>query len=318
MSSFTKIIATKTKRLSTIIGNFPYLIPYAFNKPLNDTYMTLKWEQAYLEWYATNKYSGQGEIVELGCWLGSSTIPLAIGLENNRRVLEKDKRINAYDLFLWQSWMDRSVRKTQLKGKFKPGDSFVEEYKHRINSWKNRIEIHAGDLNQIGWQQENKIELLFNDASKSWQLANSIIRNFYPSLIPGVSTCIEQDFAHSLTPWIHPIGYHFKDYFEPLCHVPFSQSVVFKYVKSIPDDLLHTSYSSEFFSMKDIDSAFDYSLSLVAKDMQPNIWGAKVKFFIDLGDVDRAWYEFKKAVSTGLYALELIQIKKRYFQDRPL
>ena len=318
MPSFIQILPTKTKRLSTIIGNFPYLIPYALNKPLNDTYMTLKWEQAYLEWYATNKYSGQGEIVELGCWLGSSTIPLAMGLENNRRVQTKNKRINAYDLFLWQSWMNRSVKKTQLKGKFQPGDSFVDEYKHRISPWKNLVEIHAGDLNQIGWQQDKKIELLFNDASKSWQLANSIIHNFYPSLIPGVSTCIEQDFAHSLTPWIHPIGYYFKDYFEPLCHVPFSQSVVFKYIKPIPDYLLNTSYSSEFFSMKHIDSAFDYSLSLVSKDMQPNIWGAKVKFFIDLGDLDRAWYELTKAVSMGLYALELIQIKKRYFPEKSL
>lgn len=70
--------------------------------------------------------------------------------------------------------------------------------------------------------------------------------------------------------------------------------------------------------MKDIESAFDYSLGLVSKDMQPNIWGAKVKFFIDLGDIDKAWYEFKKAISLGSYALELIRIKKRYFQDKEL
>ena len=42
--------------------------------------MTSMEEQLFLEDYAQNEYSGKGEIVELGCWLGSSTISLARGL----------------------------------------------------------------------------------------------------------------------------------------------------------------------------------------------------------------------------------------------
>jgi hypothetical protein len=73
IQTLLQTLLTNIKRLSTILGNFPYLIPYALNKPLTDAYLTLKWEQAYLKWYTTNKYYGQGEIVELGCWLGTST-----------------------------------------------------------------------------------------------------------------------------------------------------------------------------------------------------------------------------------------------------
>ena len=52
-------------------------------------------------------YSGTGEIVELGPWLGSSTFHLISGLENNPYFKTQNKRIHVYDDFVWRSeWMD--------------------------------------------------------------------------------------------------------------------------------------------------------------------------------------------------------------------
>lgn len=36
-------------------------------------------EREYLRTFALKEYAGQGAIVDLGCWLGSSTIALATG-----------------------------------------------------------------------------------------------------------------------------------------------------------------------------------------------------------------------------------------------
>src|ERR1700684_1253803 len=40
-------------------------------------------EIEYLRSYARADYSGSGEIVDLGCWLGATTISLSQGLEKN-------------------------------------------------------------------------------------------------------------------------------------------------------------------------------------------------------------------------------------------
>jgi hypothetical protein len=45
--------------------------------------MTSSNEQAYLRWLVARRFSGQGAIVELGCWLGSLTSSLAMGLREN-------------------------------------------------------------------------------------------------------------------------------------------------------------------------------------------------------------------------------------------
>lgn len=275
--------------------------------------MTTRLEQAYLYWYVQNKYSGKGEIADLGCWLGSASICLAKGLEANKAIKMKNKRIHAYDIFIWEPWMDKEVKNTPLERKYKSGDSFIDEYTKRVNRWENLIEIHSGDLKQIGWDKKYAIEFLFNDASKTWDLTNSIIQNFYPSLIPGVSIYIEQDFAHYYTSWIHLVRYRFRDYFKPILHIPFSGSVVFKYIKPVLPEMLNVSYSFSSFSEDEIDSAFEYSMKLVSPQMQGNVLEAKVMFFIHKGDMERALYEFKKAVGIGFDLAEI----KSYFPNRP-
>lgn len=314
-----KTFLIKVKRLGYILKNFSYLLPYYGMDSLEG--LITKWEQGYLQWYCQHKYSGRGEIVDLGCYLGASTISEAIGLEKNRQVHFKDHRIHAYDIFVVLT-LERGqtpyFKNTSLEGKYQEGESFLDEFRQRINPWANLIEIHPGDLTQIGWNGEKAIEVLHNDASKNWALTNSILQNFYPSLIPGVSIVVEQDFAHCGVPWLHLIRYSLKDYFEPVGHLPLSGSVIFKYQKEIPNDLLRKSYSFDFFSRDDIDRAFDYAASLVSKEMQSNVLAGKVMLYIHLGDLDQAWHELLEAKKMGYYSLEMVKVKKRYFADKKL
>ncbi|MBW4473283.1 MAG: glycosyltransferase family 4 protein [Stenomitos rutilans HA7619-LM2] len=252
-------------------------------------------ERFYLQSYAKNEYTGSGEIVDLGCWLGSSTIPLAIGLASNLKVEAREERIHAYDIFIWRpSYMDQHLLGTASEGKYKEGDSFVEEFVERIHPWSHSIQVYPGDLNRIGWDQR-PIEFLFIDAMKSWDLATSIHKSFFPSLVPGLSLVVHQDFAHFYCVWIHLIMYRLRDYLVPLEEHPFLySSKIFRYVKAIPEALLQP-YSLASFSEAEAEAAFAYSLALTPKKLKPNVAAVKVMYFIQMGDVERAKAELSQA-----------------------
>ena len=110
---------------------------------------------------------------------------------------------------------------------------------------------------------------------KSWHPSNSIIHDFYPSLIPGISTIVQQDFGNSYVYWIHLITYRLREYFQPIHDIRYSESLCFKYVKQIPESLLQADYKLSSFSDDEIDAAFDYAKGLVAKEKQTFIAAAE-------------------------------------------
>ncbi|QIZ73475.1 glycosyltransferase family 4 protein [Oxynema aestuarii AP17] len=256
--------------------------------------MTSDQEQIFLQDYGQNIYSGQGEIIDLGCWLGSATISLAKGLEKNRRVALKYKRIHAYDLFTWHPYMEQTVKGTSLEGKYKPGDSFLDEFTRRISPWSPSIAVYPGNVMEIGWNG-GAIEYLFVDAMKSWELTKSIIKNFYFDLIPGVSLVHYNDFADYATAWIHLLIYKLRPYFKHHCNL--YQAAVFQYVNPLPKETLSLDLDPPFsiFSTEDVHQAFAYSLQICHEKLRPNIAAAKVMAFIYLGDLDQAKQELIQA-----------------------
>ncbi|MCT7979859.1 glycosyltransferase family 4 protein [Laspinema olomoucense] len=256
--------------------------------------MTSDQEQIFLQDYGQNIYSGQGEIIDLGCWLGSATISLAKGVEINRRVALKYKRIHAYDLFTWHPYMEQTVKGTSWEGQYQPGDSFLDEFTRRISPWSPSIKVYPGDVTEIGWNG-GAIEYLFVDAMKSWELTKNIFLNFYCDLIPGVSLVHYNDFAHYATAWIHLLIDKLRPHFKHHCNL--YQAAVFQYVKPLPNDTLILKLDPPFsiFSTEDVHQAFAYSLQICHDKLRPNIAAAKVMAFIYLGDIDQAKQELIKA-----------------------
>ncbi|MEJ6485422.1 glycosyltransferase family 4 protein [Nostoc punctiforme UO1] len=272
--------------------------------------MTAAPEQVFLQDYAQHEYSGKGEIIDLGCWLGSATISVAKGLEKNLKVTVKDKRIHAYDLFIWEpSYMDNCVKGTSIEGRYKQGDSFLDEFVRRISSWSHSISVYPGDVVKIGWNQR-PIEYLFVDAMKSWELTKSIFLNFYPHLIPITSLIHYNDFAHFYTAWIHLLIYKLKPYFKHHCNL--YQAAVFQYVNPLPIDTLLLDQDTPFtiFSYEDIERAFEYSLEIVIEELRPNIAAAKVMAFIHWGDLKQAKRELIQAREKFGNILEIPEVAK--------
>jgi glycosyltransferase involved in cell wall biosynthesis len=277
--------------------------------------MTSSQEQIFLQDYAENQYSGQGEIIDLGCWLGSATISLAKGLQKNLKVTVKNKRIHAYDIFIWYPShnMDASVKGTSLEGKYKEGDSFLDEFVHRISPWSHLIELYPGDVVKIGWNQR-PIEYLFVDVMKSWELTKSIFLNFYPHLIPMKSLVHYNDFAHFYESWIYLLIYKLRPYFKHHCNL--WQAAVFQYVNPLPIDTLLLELDTPFnniFSDEDIDKAFEYSFEIVNENLRPNIAAAKVMVFIHIGNFERAKRELLQARETFGNILDIPKVAQQLY-----
>lgn len=276
--------------------------------------MTTPNERAYLYWYGKHIFSGKGDIVDLGCWLGSTTISLAMGLEHNNHA-KVNRLIHSYDKFIWRSSMSDMAKGTSLEGKYQAGDSFLDEFESRTYRWRQFIKACPGDLEKVGWHG-GPIEFLLIDAMKSWETATGVVRNFFPALIPGVSIILHQDFAHWYTSWIHPIQYRFRNYFEPLYHVPFSQSMVFQLTRTIPTEMLKQEWSPVQFSNEEVDSAFAYSLSIVSKEKRPNVVAAKVMYFVHTGQLEQARQEIAQARSQGYsFDSDLSNVEQRVTEE---
>lgn len=261
--------------------------------------MTSPAEREYVREYAANLYLGEGAIVDLGCWLGSFTVPLAVGLRANPGLRGRNLKIHAYDLFRWEDWMNFCVAGSRLEGRYKQGDSFLDAFVEQIAPVAELVEIKSGDLNQARWDPAVAIEYLVVDAMKSWDLTNSIVRNFFPALRPGLSLVHHQDFAHYYTPWIHLIMYRFKRHFEPLAYIR-EGSYVFRCREQLPPALYERSYSFDDFPDDEAEEAFEYSLSLIPHPARLNVLAARIMMRIHREDWVGASADLERARAAAI------------------
>src|SRR5258708_37828938 len=133
-------------------------------------------EWRFLRWYTKKVFRGAGSIVDLGSWLGASAASLASGLMDRPKAFSPSTRIHTFDTFVWQNWMNKSVRQPKP---YKEGDSFLDEFHENIAPWSRFIEVHQEDLTRPVWKG-GPIEMIFVDAMKSWDTARGIARGFFP------------------------------------------------------------------------------------------------------------------------------------------
>ena len=237
-------------------------------------------EQGYLTKYAARDYTGTGEIIDLGCLLGATTIALARGLQVNGSVSNKAGRIHAYDRFQWEEVF--GTLPGGFARRYEPGESFLGEFEARISKLARFIKSYPGDITEIGWRGD-PIEFLLVDANKSWALCEFIGRRFYPHLLAGSSYIFEQDFKHYYTPWVHILGYRLRSVLLPYCEMAGTCSMVFKPTKAIDPAMVPSVEEMKAVSPEELDEVFDLSLSLVRSGStweRANVMASKVMFYI--------------------------------------
>jgi hypothetical protein len=269
-----------------------------YQRPSGAYGMTTNEELCFLENYARYSYTGRGQIVDLGCWLGATTLCLARGLVDNP-YYKNCPAIVAIDRFVWEDWMTPIAAWAGVPKAYQVGETFVEDVRTLLRDYKPSVQIREEDLTHRH-EFPSDIEFLFIDAMKSWDLAGAISHTFFPRLIPGVSLVVQQDFGYHdpIVATNHLLMWQLREHFKCVYCVPRSSSVVYSHTKKISlCDLPEP--SPDAITLEMIHEAWEYSLRSVTVDMRPAVLMCKLLFLLERGETEAAEAAGERVVAEG-------------------
>jgi len=186
-------------------------------------------------WLAKHWLSGQGCIVDAGAFVGASTLCFAAGAASGgRRDFNGEPLVHAYDYF---EVVDEYVGETISRDfrPIKPGESYLDIFAAQVGFYIDMIRAYPGDFLSHRWRGA-PIEILFIDIAKTSELCAHAAGQFFPSLIPGRSMVVQQDYFHCWHPYIH-IGMEFLDEeFDLVDEHVAHQSRVWRLARPIPPE----------------------------------------------------------------------------------
>lgn len=230
---------------------------------------TTLWEQAWVTRWIRVEYAGHGEIVEMGTLVGASTSAIGRGL---RRTKHRRARVVVYDAFDWR-YVEPDGPLAVLRDQ---GLSFREIYDQRTRSSRPRnLTVNMGDIRHMGWEQQ-PIEFLFVDIAKTWDIWNHVRATWLPALVVN-GVIAQQDWAHSLGPWLHLWHHRWRDHFEPLGHVLRGYTVPFRLTSALPADAFAPE-GPEDYSAAEANAAFTWAAGLLDLDKRHEVESARAVY----------------------------------------
>jgi hypothetical protein len=166
---------------------------------------------------ARRYYRGAGRIVDAGIFLGGSTHCFAAGLRENPRLAIAQERwgkpVVSVERAVVSPIMPPVFARLGIGRRYEPGDSFADLLISMVKPHLDLVELRIGDITEIGDVNE-RIEILFLDVLKHRGIANYAISEYFPSLIPGRSMVIQQDYFFEGLPFIKICQEFFGPYFD--------------------------------------------------------------------------------------------------------
>jgi hypothetical protein len=185
-------------------------------------------ERNYLYWLVSQTYLGEGEIVEIGSWMGKSTVSLAAGLRDSAM----KGHVYAFDRFVWH---ENDNIKTSLN--IKHGSDFKHIFEQNTHLLNDYIKATKSELSEVKWNNKN-IEILFLDGPKRLKQIKQVLKIFGPHLIPNLSIIVMQDFGNYPSYDLSVICSSLREYIQVVHAVPNSSTVSFKVIRKLEYDQL--------------------------------------------------------------------------------
>jgi hypothetical protein len=148
-------------------------------------------ESRYLYWLAGACHTGAGAVVEVGTWLGRSTLHLAGGLRDSGYATP----LHCFDNFVWHGASDNSKSGLNLPA----GADFEAYFLENIAPFRADIRVSKTDFAGIAWPADQPIDILFLDGPKNAEHVSQCLRAFAPALVPGQTMLVFQDYQHPLS-----------------------------------------------------------------------------------------------------------------------
>ena len=274
-------------------------------------------EQAYCEWYAAERFTGTGCVVEFGPWLGSLTAPTALGLTRNP--CGKNKTIDSYDLFKWETGSNGWAAGTPFVKLYQPGECFLPLYEQLVAPFQGEVVIrpHQADLSTVSWNGA-PIEFLINDAWKAIPIMTHTAREFFPSLLAG-ATVFHQDYLWSSESFIHVGMYWMRDHFTFQTRVQNSSTSVFQMQSTPSKEVLARFAALKGYSdlrEDEVDAAFAWSASHFDEpDARLVVNAGKAWLLHKMGHDDRARRLFAENRASEHYKHPFYQFQEKVLRD---
>ncbi|MCX5331828.1 MULTISPECIES: hypothetical protein [unclassified Streptomyces] len=195
------------------------------------------WELQFLYLVGRHHLTGRDRIVELGSGGGGSTYALALGLSESPVFDRKSGRLHAYDFFRVGKGTFASEKFFDSGHKPEDDNSFLDDFKGRLEPFLPFLEIHAGDLWQTSDPEDTSpVEFLHIDIAKTARVFRCVSERFLSRMRPG-TVVLHQDFAGPRLPWLHHSTGALLPYIE-IAGPPIRSTLAFEVTKPIPADVL--------------------------------------------------------------------------------
>ena len=165
--------------------------------------MLNNYELKLLSILANEIYTGEGEIVELGAFLGGSTSYLAHGLDQNKNA--NGHKIKSYDLFEATTHQRQNV--FPRFGVHTKEDDLLPLVKSHLGDYTKYVDFNKGNLLEAKITND-LVEILFVDIMKSGEICDFVLKNFFTKLITKKSVVLLQDYYFKKTGIWHQILFY--------------------------------------------------------------------------------------------------------------
>ncbi len=195
-----------------------------------------------------------GEIVDLGPFMGGSTVSLGWGLNNGPR---KGQPIYSFDIFSANENQKKTFYYAKGYKQFE-GNNIFPLFKQLMLKYNIKSIAQKSDIRIVKWKLP--ISILFIDLSKSWSINDHLLKNFFPALVPG-AIIIQQDFMYARTPWVCSTMYALRDFCAFAGHTDYN-SAIFVVKDTLPNDALDRCLSTNM-QRSDILDSFRWARTLI-------------------------------------------------------
>lgn len=161
-------------------------------------------ESQYYVWLGSH-FLGLGEVVELGPWLGKSTLSIVEGLVKSGRFA--GRKLNVYEDFVWRSsFMNNYVPPSKHR---RDGENFLPLFEEMTTARQEWIRAEARAIQRQSWNAHlpllewsgGPVEMMFIDCGKAFLENEAWFRVFSAAFIPNVTLLVMQDWrSHRKVP----------------------------------------------------------------------------------------------------------------------
>jgi len=147
-------------------------------------------EQRYLYWLTSQGFTGSGAVVEVGTWLGRSTVHLGAGLKANGY----SSHLYCFDKYVWTKQYETPHLNPGID--LENGDDFQPYFEKNVRPVYSNVNVTKTTIDNLIWDN-GPIEILFLDAPKSYTDITTTLLKLGSYLMRDLSIVVFQDYLHA-------------------------------------------------------------------------------------------------------------------------